>query len=89
MLGILAGLAFINGFYFIFVYLVIAMAVMVIYPLINKKSAMKKLTNNLRQAFSDWLRNVALNLENMPLIAAIEDTYDESMNFCRSMDRQI
>jgi hypothetical protein len=39
---------------------------------------MKKLTNNLRQAFSDWLRNVALNLENMPLIAAIEDTYDES-----------
>ena len=38
---------------------------------------MKKLTNNLRQAFSDWLRNVALNLENMPLIAAIEDTYDE------------
>ena len=78
VLGILAGLAFINGFYFIFVYLVMAMAVMVIYPLINKKSAMKKLTNNLRQAFSDWLRNVALNLENMPLIAAIEDTYDES-----------
>ena len=36
VLGILAGLAFINGFYFIFVYLVMAMAVMVIYPLINK-----------------------------------------------------
>ena len=32
---------------------------------------------NLRTSFSDWLRNVALNLQNKPLIASIEDSYND------------
>ncbi len=58
-------------------YIIITIAVLLFSPLFNKRNAKKKILANLRNSFSDWLRNVALNLENKPLIAAIEDTYDD------------
>lgn len=67
----------IQKIYFVAIYILIAIVTLVTFPFINKNNAKKRVINNLRNSFSDWLRNVALNLENKPLIAAIEDTYDD------------
>lgn len=68
---------FIQKIYFVAAYIALTIIVLLINPFIRKKTAQKKLVNYLRSSFSDWLREVALNLENKPLIAAIEDTYEE------------
>ena len=68
---------FIKRKYILAVYLLISIITLIVFPLINKRSARKRVIKNLRINFSDWLRNVAVNLENKPLIAAIEDTYDD------------
>ena len=41
------------------------------------KAAMANLTNDVYIGFSEWLRDVALNLQSEPLQAAIEETVDE------------
>lgn len=63
--------------YLITAYILLAVLAILSYPFINKRRAKKQVINNLRSCFSDWLRNVAINLENKPLIASIEDTYDD------------
>lgn len=63
--------------YLIAVYTAIIIVTFLVFPVINKQNSKKRVIANLRNSFSDWLRNVALNLENKPLIAAIEDTYDD------------
>lgn len=63
--------------YLITAYISLAVLAILSYPFINKRRAKKQVINNLRSCFSDWLRNVAINLENKPLIASIEDTYDD------------
>lgn len=63
--------------YLIAAYILLAILTILIYPFINKRKAKKQVINSLRRSFSDWLRNVAINLENKPLIASIEDTYDD------------
>ena len=64
-------------YYLIAVYTAIIIVTFLVFPVINKQNSKKRVIANLRNSFSDWLRNVALNLENKPLIAAIEDTYDD------------
>ena len=63
--------------YLIAVYTAIIIVTFLVFPVVNKQNSKKRVIANLRNSFSDWLRNVALNLENKPLIAAIEDTYDD------------
>lgn len=46
-------------------------------PKFDKKAAMANLTNDVYIGFSEWLRDVALNLQSEPLQAAIEETVDE------------
>ncbi len=61
------------------IFAVLGLAVLAIFimaPAMNKKSAYKRVRRELYYAFSDWLRDVALNLSEEPLQVAIEDTYD-------------
>lgn len=61
--------------YLIALYTFIVILVLSLYPYLYRKSLKKKLADDIHICFSEWLRKVALNLENKPLLAAIEDTY--------------
>lgn len=50
---------------------------LVISPNIIKKTALKKTKKNIQDSFSEWLRDVSLNLQEEPLLSAIQDTYEE------------
>lgn len=63
--------------YLFAIYTIAAIVIFLIFPFFNRRTARKKVIANLRTSFSDWLRNVALNLQNKPLIASIEDSYDD------------
>ncbi len=53
------------------------LAVYVMYvPKLNIKSAKSRINEDVYRGFSDWLRDVALNLQEEPLMIAIENTYD-------------
>lgn len=45
-------------------------------PWINKKEAFKRLREDVYLSFPDWLRDVVINLYEVPLQVAIESTYD-------------
>ena len=45
-------------------------------PVLNRKKAMSRVIEDVYVGFSDWLRDVSLNLQGEPLQMAIEDTYD-------------
>lgn len=45
-------------------------------PSINRKKAFGRIQEDVYMAFSEWLRDVVINLQDEPLQAAIEDTYD-------------
>ncbi len=45
-------------------------------PGLDKKGARKRITEDLYNAFSEWLRDVSINLQAEPLQVAIRDTYD-------------
>ncbi|MBQ4282967.1 MAG: hypothetical protein IJB96_03465 [Lachnospira sp.] len=45
-------------------------------PAINKKQAFNRLKEDVYIAFSEWLRDVVINLYEMPLQSAIEGTYE-------------
>ncbi len=47
-------------------------------PRINRKQAMSRLKEDVYVVFSEWLRDVVINLYEMPLQAAIEATYEAS-----------
>lgn len=49
---------------------------MVISPTFTKKSAIDKTRKNVQDAFGEWLRDVSINLQDEPLIPAIQDTYE-------------
>ncbi len=49
---------------------------LVMVPYINKKQAFARLKEDVYIAFSEWLRDVVINLYEMPLQAAIESTYE-------------
>ncbi len=65
---------FVNIFAGVFCLLITVYLVMV--PSINKKQAYIRLKEDVYVAFSEWLRDVVINLYEMPLQAAIEGTYD-------------
>jgi hypothetical protein len=44
-------------------------------PLINKNRAMERLKDDVYTGFSEWLREVAVNLSHAPLQAAIQESY--------------
>jgi hypothetical protein len=44
-------------------------------PQINKKRAMERLKDDVYTGFSEWLREVAVNLSHAPLQAAIQESY--------------
>lgn len=45
-------------------------------PILDKKSSKSRLAEDVYANFSDWLRDVAINIQREPLIPAIEDTYE-------------
>lgn len=49
---------------------------MVISPSFTKKSAMNRTKLNIQEAFGEWLRDVSINLQDEPLMSAIQDTYE-------------
>lgn len=49
---------------------------LVIQPSIIKKTSVANTKKNIQDSFSEWLRDVSLNLQEEPLLAAIQDTYD-------------
>lgn len=46
-------------------------------PVINKKSAFSRLQEDIYPAFSEWMRDVVINLHQEPLQSAVESTYDD------------
>lgn len=50
--------------------------VLVSTPFMQKRSAGRRVKNDLYLGFTEWLRELAVNLENKPLLSAVEDTYD-------------
>lgn len=57
------------------VLLMVAIGIIVT-PKLNKKSALLRLQEDIYIAFSEWLRDVVINLAEEPLHAAIVETYD-------------
>lgn len=53
------------------------MIVLMSTPFTQKKTAVKRVKNDLYCGFTEWLRDLAVNLENKPLLSAVEDTYDD------------
>ena len=56
--------------------LVILDIYMIISPSFTKKKAMENTKKNVQEAFSEWLRDVSINLQDEPLLSAIQDTYE-------------
>lgn len=50
--------------------------VLVVTPFVQKRSAARRIKNDLYLGFTEWLRDLAVNLENKPLLSAVEDTYE-------------
>lgn len=50
--------------------------VLVSTPFLQKKGAQRRVKNDLYLGFTEWLRELSVNLENKPLLSAVEDTYD-------------
>lgn len=50
---------------------------MVIQPTLTKKTAVSITKKNIQDSFSEWLRDVSLNLQEEPLLSAIQDTYED------------
>ena len=46
-------------------------------PQMNRKSAFSRIREDVYIAFSEWLRDVTINLQNEPLQMAIENTYED------------
>ena len=49
------------------------MIVLMSTPFTQKKTAVKRVKNGLYCGFTEWLRDLAVNLENKPLLSAVED----------------
>lgn len=50
---------------------------LIVSPDIQKKGAITRTKKNIQESFSEWLRDVSLNLQKEPLLSAIQDTYEE------------
>lgn len=50
---------------------------MIIQPTFTKNAAVSATKRNIQDSFSEWLRDVSLNLQEEPLMRAIQDTYEE------------
>lgn len=49
---------------------------MIFSPNIIKNTAIRNTKKNIQDSFSEWLRDVSLNLQQEPLLSAIQDTYN-------------
>lgn len=52
------------------------MVLFIITPFTQRKGSAGRIKNDLYCGFTEWLRDLAVNLENKPLLSAVEDTYD-------------
>ena len=52
------------------------MFLFIITPFTQRKGSAGRIKNDLYCGFTEWLRDLAVNLENKPLLSAVEDTYD-------------
>lgn len=79
MVFVLVGMfLFISGKYIYGLAVIFAMAVIMLNPFYSKVGARKRITKDLYIGFTEWLRKLAINMNNKPLIAAVEDTYEDS-----------
>jgi len=84
LFGLIAGLVGIavSIFAALFVHLMVGIIILMVSiyimltPKLNKKSALLRLREDVYAAFSEWLRDVVINLAEEPLHAAIVETYD-------------
>ena len=51
------------------------MVLFIITPFTQRKGSAGRIKNDLYCGFTEWLRDLAVNLENKPLLSAVEDTY--------------
>lgn len=49
---------------------------LIISPSFTKKSAYKITQKNIQNSFSEWLRDVSINLQREPLLSAVTDSYE-------------
>ncbi len=77
--AIIACISFVIAVWFnLFIGIVMLMVAIyiIVTPKLNKKSALLRLQEDIYIAFSEWLRDVVINLAEAPLHAAIVETYD-------------
>ena len=77
--AIIACISFVIAIWFnLFIGIIVLMTAICIIatPKLNKKSALLRLKEDIYIAFSEWLRDVVINLAEEPLHAAIVETYD-------------
>lgn len=65
------------GYFLVSIGCTLTLLVILAAPDLNKKEAQKRLKDDIYLAFAEWLRELALNLEEEPLQSAIEETYDD------------
>ncbi len=76
--GVAVSLAvFISGNFIVASVLLVVTVYLALIPKINKKSAFSRLKEDVYPAFSEWMRDVVINLHQTPLQSAIESTYDD------------
>ena len=57
--------------------LFMVMIILLISPFASRNLARKKVHSDLYSGFTEWLRNLAISMDDKPLLAAIEDTYED------------
>lgn len=63
---------------FVAAFILLALTIyLALVPRINKKNAFSRLQEDVYPAFSEWMRDVVINLHQEPLLSAIESTYDD------------
>ena len=59
------------------IYFLVAIIIVLIYPVRAKQKAKRIALNDLREGFTTWLRDLSLGLSKAPLIVALEQTYKD------------
>lgn len=67
----------ISGNFIVAAFLLALTVYLAFIPRINKKNAFSRLKEDVYPAFSEWMRDVVINLHQGPLLSAIESTYDD------------
>lgn len=74
---IIAGICMFLKFNVAAICVIVVDIFLIFVPDINKKTAKKNVMLDIQNVFSDWLRDIALSMQNEPLRNAIKESYEE------------